>query len=212
MPSILPGGAIKCLLRKNVTADQLAAAGLLQLNFPVTVTPAGTAPNVQITPATPYAASLATLIGASPACGVCRSCLEATRTFAQAQPETASPVARASAFATFCGQSEALKQSQLCSKVQADIAASTFGNLGRRAAGLCFALELCDRKLGTSCSMAVAANASSSPAPVSTATLDTCTGKRKQLATMPLHTDVYTLQVECCRDVCGGGCCSDCIT
>jgi hypothetical protein len=120
---------------------------------------------------------LATLIAASPACGVCRSCLEATRSFVQAQPETASAAARASAFATFCSQSQVLKQSQLCSKVQADIAASIFGNLGRRAAGLCLALELCDRKLGTSCSIAVAANASSSQAPVSTATLDTCTSK-----------------------------------
>lgn len=179
--TLLPGASVRCTLRTNVTAEQLAAAGQLPLNYKLTVTPAGPVKTLQDAPLETSNLQLDTLIGASPACSSCRSCMQATRTFVQSQGPDITPTARATAFGSFCAQNEVLKQSPLCSKVQADIAASTFGNLGRRAAGLCFALDLCDRRFGTSCSMQVAVNSTAGlqSIPVSTASMDVCSGKQQ---------------------------------
>lgn len=173
--TIPPGGAVKCHLRKNISATQLTAAGQLQLAFPFTVTPAGLVQSLPSPPKDVWSASLANLIGASPACSACQSCMQATRTFVQNQPTDATTAATAAAFGTFCTQNEALKQSGLCSKVQSAIEASTFGNLGRRAAGLCMGLELCDRGMGAHCTMQVTVGNYSLVA-VSTAELDVCSG------------------------------------
>lgn len=169
-----PGGSIKCLLRKNVTTEQLTTAGPLQLAFPFTVTPAGLVQSLPSPPSGVWSAKLPTLIEASPACSACRSCMQATRLFVQNQPADATPAATATAFGTYCAQSEALKQSALCSKIQAAITASTFGNLGRRAAGLCMGLELCDRAMGAYCNMQVPIG--NTTVAVSTAGLDVCSG------------------------------------
>jgi hypothetical protein len=101
--------------------------------------------------------------------------MQATRSFVQNQPADATPAATATAFGAYCTQNEVLKQSALCSKVQAAITASTFGNLGRRAAGLCMRLELCDRTMGANCNMQVAIG-NTSVVVVSTANLDVCSG------------------------------------
>src|SRR5689334_21067370 len=74
--TIPPGGSVRCLLRKNVTAQQLAGAGQLQLAYPVTVAPAGQAPALQGTPLNMSSLSLAKLIAASPACSTCRNCMQ----------------------------------------------------------------------------------------------------------------------------------------
>jgi hypothetical protein len=176
--TILPGGSVRCLLRKNVTTQQLADAGQLLLAYPVTVTAAGQMPGLLSTPLNTSSMSLSKLIGASPACNTCRDCMRATQAFVQSLPVEASAAMIASAFGTACGQ-----QAPLCSKVQADISASTFGNLGRRAAGMCFALELCDRKLGASCTMQVSLNTSAGVqmASVSAASLDVCSGGQHSL-------------------------------
>jgi len=81
----------------------------------------------------------------------------------------------ASTFGAYCTQNDALKQSGQCLAVQGAIANSTIGNLGRRAAGLCLALQLCDSKYGPSCSMQV--TLATGLVNVSAATLDTCTGQ-----------------------------------
>lgn len=176
--TIPPGGSVQCLLRKNVTTQQLSAAGLLDVSFPFKVAPAGLVTSLQSPPFNIYTASLPTLIGASPECDACRSCLVATRTFVQSQPADSGAAATAAAFGDYCAQDKVLRQSPLCSKVKADIEASTFGNLGRRAAGLCFSLQLCNRVLGAHCAVQPPPTNGSQPTvSVSTADVDLCTGK-----------------------------------
>lgn len=173
--TLLPGDSVKCALRKTVTPEQLAAAGPLQLSFPLTYAARGTVAALDAAPLESFSASLVTLIGASPACGACKACLASTRVFVSQHKAEPNVSALATAFGAYCSQDNMLKQTQRCAQTQADVASSTFGNLGRRAAGLCFALQLCDRKYGTSC--ATQLNVSTNAVAVSTATLDRCTGK-----------------------------------
>jgi hypothetical protein len=121
-------------------------------------------------------ADLSPIILASPACTACRNCLAATSTFIKQATNGTQTTAAAltTSFSTYCAQNDLMKQTQLCSKVQADIAASSFGNLARRAAGLCFGLQLCDRKFGTACSTNV--SVAGVAVPVTTASLDLCSG------------------------------------
>jgi hypothetical protein len=173
--SIAPGRSVVCSLRKTITAAELEAAGSLSLSFLLTVTPSGLVPTLESVPLQVYSANLSKIISASPACATCRGCLTYANDFVKqfgAQPGVAS---LAKSFGTFCEQSDVLRQTQACSRVQAAIANSTMGNLGRRAAGLCLSLQLCDRKLGASCAAKV--NVSTSPTEVSASTLDVCTGK-----------------------------------
>jgi hypothetical protein len=173
--SIPPGRSVVCSLQKNVTATELAAAGALSLSFPLAVSTAGTVPTLESVPLEVYSASLSKLISASPACATCRGCLASANDFVKqhgAQPDIAT---LARSFGVFCEQSAVLRQTQGCSRVQAAIANSTMGNLGRRAAGLCLTLQLCDRKLGASCTAKV--NVNTTPTDVSASTLDVCSGK-----------------------------------
>lgn len=175
VPRVLaPNSGVKCSVRNNVTSSELAAAGNLVLQYPLTVTPRGSVAALQPVPIAEYAASLANLIGTSPACSTCRDCMASAGAFVAQHAREASVTTLASAFGAYCAASDALKPSQLCSKVQAHITASTFGNLGRRAGGLCLGLGLCDRAYGTSCTTQVAVGTNN--VSVSTATLDTCTG------------------------------------
>lgn len=173
--SILPGRSVVCSLRKNVTATELATAGPLSLSFPLAVSPAGTIPTLESVPIQVHSASLSKLISASPACAKCRSCLTSANDFVKQHGAQADVATLAKSFGLFCEQSVALRQTQACSRVQAAMTNSTMGNLGRRAAGLCLSLQLCDRKLGASCAATV--NVSTTPTEVTASTLDVCTGK-----------------------------------
>lgn len=170
-----PGSSIRCILRKNVTAEQLSTAESLLLSFPMSVSPLGTVTALQNPPWQTYLANLSALIGASPACTNCQGCLASAGAFTKQNFKEPNSTVLAKSFRAYCLQSDLLKATQLCGTVADAISGSTFGNLGRRAAGLCFALRLCDRRLGTSCSSGVALDASQVAA--STATLDTCTGE-----------------------------------
>jgi len=190
--SVAPGRSVICSLRKTVTEQEVAAAGSLALTYPLTVAPLGTVSSLRSFPLQTYAASLSKLIASSPACGACRSCLVSTRDFVQQFGTQADVPTLARSFATFCEQSASLRLSQACSRVQSMITNSTMGNLGRRAAGLCLELQLCDRKLGTSCSSQVTVGTSN--VTVSAATLDVCTGKFKNTALRDRSTWLYCVK------------------
>jgi hypothetical protein len=169
-----PGDAVTCMLEKNVTMDELVAAGHTVLHFPSAAVPAGKAALPR--PLEQYSASLPALISASAACHTCRNCLAATGAFTASHAYNASFTggALASAFGAYCTKTDVLKKSGRCTHVQDVVSNSAFANLGRRAAGLCFALELCDRRLGTSCDANVTLNGATMP--VSARTADLCTG------------------------------------
>ena len=175
MQAMPPGQTINCMLRKNVTEQEQAAAGSVLLSYPLTATPMGTVPTMESLPLQVYSANLRRLIAASPACGACRGCLASTNDFVRQSVTLTDPINLSKSFGVFCEQSMALRTSQACARVQAAIANSTLGNSGRRAAGLCLELQLCNRKLGASCAAQV--NVSSTRVEVSAATLDVCTGK-----------------------------------
>lgn len=172
---LAPRASFTCVLRKAFTPEQLANNGTVLLSYPVSVAPYGRVPLLDTLPPSTLSVDLGS-IAASPACLACQGCMQATAAFVSAQAAETTPAARASAFGAYCSQSKALKQSALCAKVQADIAASALGNLGRRAGGLCMALGLCDRRLGATCTMQVAVNGSQAPVP--TADLDACSGEK----------------------------------
>lgn len=100
------------------------------------------------------------------ACAFCRDCMSATVPFAMQQASVADPASIAEEWRKFCG-STGLANSTRCAAVATAISTSGSapGNLGKRAAGLCFALGQCS---ATSCGGALG--------------LDTCTVDARPLS------------------------------
>lgn len=175
--TLSPGGAVTCLLVHNVSdLIPLAAPDKtdVTLTFPSSAVPGGSVPLTK--PVEFYKLKLAVLIDKSAQCQSCKACMRDAGDFvrqrANNSAETASTLS--ADFKAACAYTAGLKAGR-CSQVQGSISTDMpYGNLGRRAASLCFSLALCDRRLGPSCTLPVPVKGTN--VSVSTATLDTCTG------------------------------------
>jgi len=70
-------------------------------------------------------------------CAICQDCLTKANTFVASQLQVQDPAAVAASWATFCKTQLPRATAADCQLAQAAIAASSFGNLGKRAATLC---------------------------------------------------------------------------
>jgi hypothetical protein len=97
-----------------------------------------------------------------------------TRPFAAGNVNQTNSTTVAAAFLRLCSQDGVLNSTSRCSQVQDTIAKSFQGNGGKRAAGLCSALQLCTTSLSSSCLVDVATMASTVVS-VAAPSLDNCT-------------------------------------
>lgn len=81
----------------------------------------------------------------------------------------------AASFLQLCSTTAVLHPTGRCSTAQAAIAKAVGGNPGKRAAGMCAALQLCTTSLSSECSVDVMA-ADGTTKQVAAPLLDRCTG------------------------------------
>jgi hypothetical protein len=190
-------------------------------------------------PVTIYTCEQGTLVSSTQgtcvktACQVCRDCLSATQPFALKQASASNATKIAEEWLVYCNvNSDSLGAATKCAEVAANISTTgvVLGNLGKRAAGLCFALGRCssgicsngtdlDRCMvqGLKSGMRVPGVAASTDLPYGqcfhkdncTAPADTCTPGTTKLCTCANGVDTCsTAPLGTCTIASGG--CSDC--
>ena len=103
-----------------------------------------------------------------------QECMGVTRPFAAGNVNQTNSTALGAAFLRLCNQDDVLKSTSRCNQVHETIAMSFQGNAGKRAAGLCSALQLCTSSLSSNCLVDVATMLST-VVQVAAPSLDNCT-------------------------------------